>query len=39
MLVVLGPNGVAVSTDDAKSWAPLDPGDFWSVAFGAPFRF
>jgi photosystem II stability/assembly factor-like uncharacterized protein len=38
-VVALGPKGVAISNDGAKSWSPLDARDFWSIAFGAAERF
>ncbi|MDX1547688.1 MAG: hypothetical protein R3247_11905 [Rhodothermales bacterium] len=35
-LVAVGPGGAAVSTDDARSWAPLDSLTYWSAGFASP---
>ncbi len=34
VLVAVGPKGVAVSWDDARTWRLLDTGNFWSVGMG-----
>ena len=35
-LVVVGPSGVAVSTDFAATWTTVDSLDHWSVTFAVP---
>jgi photosystem II stability/assembly factor-like uncharacterized protein len=35
-LVIVGPTGVAVSTDFAATWTTVDTLPHWSVTFGAP---
>jgi hypothetical protein len=32
-LVAVGPGGASFTLDDGATWAPLDAGDWWSVAF------
>jgi photosystem II stability/assembly factor-like uncharacterized protein len=35
-VVAVGPMGAALSTDDGRTWAPLDTVNYWSVAFAGP---
>ena len=37
-LVAAGPNGVSYSSDEGRSWTPLDTTSHWSVAFASPRR-
>lgn len=32
-LVAVGPGGMDLSTDDARSWVPLDTASYWAVGF------
>ena len=35
LLIATGPGGSSLSRDDGRSWAPLDAGNYWTVAFGS----
>jgi photosystem II stability/assembly factor-like uncharacterized protein len=35
-LVAVGPKGLALTTDEALTWTPLDTLNHWGVAFAAP---
>lgn len=34
-VVAVGPNGAAWSDDNGRTWASLDPGDYWGIGFAA----
>ena len=35
-LIAVGPGGLAVTTDDARTWTAIDTLNHWGVAFAAP---
>jgi photosystem II stability/assembly factor-like uncharacterized protein len=37
-LAAVGPRGMAYSTDEGRSWAPLDTLNHWGVSFASPDR-
>ncbi len=34
-VVAVGPNGIAYSRDDGRSWVPVDSGNYWSIGFAS----
>lgn len=35
-VVAAGPNGIAYSRDDGRSWVPVDSGNYWSIGIASP---